>query len=136
MATFACERRKTRTYGPIQSLNKRGVAFLTSLCHQEERLSFLTRSSRNVACNFHHPLVLGRLDDRGNAQLRPDFQTASSPPCLLFHLVTKRPHTTFGVRGKPVGTDKQGVHALTASTNVLEETINERAIPMLTDHWN
>jgi hypothetical protein len=74
------------------------------------------------------------LDDRGNAQIRPDFQTASSPTCLLFHLFTKRTYTTFGVRGKPVGTDKQGVHALAASTNVLEETINERAIPMLTDH--
>src|SRR5947208_8219403 len=28
-------------------------------------------------------LFAGLLDDRGNAQIRPDFQTASSPTCLL-----------------------------------------------------
>ena len=71
------------------------------------------------------------LDDRGNAEVRPDFQTASSPTCLLFHLFTKRTHNTFGVGGKPVGTDKQGTHEVAASTNVLEETINEPAIPAL-----
>ncbi len=106
---------------------------LTPLGHQQEFLSFLSRSSRKGAGDFHHSLVLRMLDDPSNAQIRPHFQTASSATGLLFHFFPKCPHNTFGIRRKPIGTDQQGVHALAARTHVLEETINEPVIALLTD---
>ena len=71
---MACERRKAFTKGAVQALNKPGVEFLTSLGHHKERLRFLSRSSGKLTCHVDYPLLLGMLDDRGNAQIRPDLQ--------------------------------------------------------------
>ena len=73
MATFAGQRSQTLAHGRIEAFNQRGVELLAAERHAQDELRFLKRSPAELARDFHHPFVLGMLDNGGNTQTRPDF---------------------------------------------------------------
>src|SRR6266566_2320417 len=120
MSTFARERSESFPHRCIEAFNQRGIELLASCRHSEQVLRFLKDSPGELARNFHHPFVLGMLDNGSNTQVWPDFQTASSSPSRPFHFFSKGPQNAFWVRIPAIGTDQQTLHALATPANLLE----------------
>jgi hypothetical protein len=106
VATFPCERGKTFTKSSIQAFTKSSSECRPSRASQHQPFGFLRGSSGHVARDFHDPLFLRPLDHRGNAQIGPRLQGASSTTRLLFDFFPKRSDNTLWIGGKTIRTDQ------------------------------
>jgi len=82
VATFARQAGQSLPHGSIQPLDKSSVEHVSSERLREQPLGLFQRSLGHPPDHFHHVLLLGPLDDRGNADLRTGLQTGS--PTVFF----------------------------------------------------
>jgi hypothetical protein len=120
MTTSSSERSQPFTHRRIEPFNQGGIELLTSSCLLEQFLRFLNGSSCQATSDFHHPFFLGTLDDRGNAEIGPDFQTASSSASRPLHFFSKGTQDAVWVRIPAIGADEQTLHEVTTPANLLE----------------
>jgi len=120
VTTFSGERSQPFPHRGIEAFDQGGIELLTACCCLQECLRFLNGSSCQVTRDFYHPFFLRMLDDRGNTEIWPHFQTASSSPSRPFHFFSKGPHDAVWVRIPAIGADQQTLHAVTTPAHLQE----------------
>jgi hypothetical protein len=120
MTTFARERSQPFTHRGIEAFYQGGIERFTSCGLLQECLRFLKGSSCQTTRDFHHAFFLRVLDDGGNTELWPDFQTAASSARRPFHFFAKGTQDALWVRIPAISADEETLHDLTTPANLLE----------------
>jgi hypothetical protein len=120
MTTFSSERSEAFTHRGIEPFNQGGIELLTSCGLLQAFLRFLKGSSCQATGDFHPPFFLRMLDDRGNTEIGPDLQTASSSPSRPFHFFSKGTPDAVWVRMPAIGADQQTLHEMATPADLLE----------------
>src|SRR6266704_546954 len=128
MTTSACQGGQMFAKGGIQSLNKGGVQYASPFRLGQQFLSPFDGSLCHAPGDLDHALLLGVLDHRGNQNLGPGNERASSSPNGSLHFLPESASNTARIRRPAISADQNWPQRLTTAANLEQQVISQSAI--------